>query len=159
VSLGLAAWLALVAGHDSRAVVLTLGGLGAVLTGAALVWPVVLGFALGVSGGAYALLLVIDEPQLDARAAGVAALLLVVGELAGWARELAATTRDEPGGAWRRPIWIAGVAVGALVLGWALLALVDRLRVDGLAVEAAGVIAALAAMALAIRLAVARPSD
>jgi hypothetical protein len=49
--------------------------------------------------------------------------------------------------------------VGALVLGWALLALVDRLRVDGLAVEAVGVIAALAAMALAIRLAVARPSD
>jgi hypothetical protein len=99
---------------------------------------------------------VIDEPTLDTRAAVVGAGLLVVGELVGWARELGATTQDEPGGAWRRPVWIAGVAAGALGLGWVLLALVDRLRVDGLAVEAVGALAALAVLLLVWRAATPR---
>ena len=63
----------------------------------------------------YAGLLAVDDPPLDARAAGVAAALLVVGELVGWSRELATTTRDEPGGAWRRPVWIARLGLGALL--------------------------------------------
>ena len=85
------------------------------------------------------------------RAAGVAAALLVVGELVGWSRELAATTRDEPGGAWRRPAWIAALGIGALLLVWALLALVDLVRVEGLAVEAVGAACALAAVLLVRR--------
>lgn len=145
---GAAAWLTVSAGDDARSVVVTLGAIGVALTAAALVWPVALGPALASLAGAYAVLLAIDEPPLDARAAGLAALLVVTGELVGWARELAGTTRDEPGGAWRRPIWIAGAAAGALGLGWALIALVDRLRADGLAVEAAGALAALAVLLL-----------
>jgi hypothetical protein len=145
---GTAAWLTISAGDDARPVVMTLGGAGVVLTAVSLVWPVALGPGLAALAGAYAVLLAIDEPPLDARAAGLAALLLVVGELVGWARELAGTTRDEPGGAWRRPIWIAGAAAGALALGWGLIALVDRLRADGLAVEAAGALAALAVLLL-----------
>jgi hypothetical protein len=148
VAAGAAAWLTLSAGNDARPVVVTLAALGVVLTAAALVWPVTLGPALAALAAAYAVLLAIEEPSLDARAAGVAAMLVVIGELVGWARELAGATRDEPGGAWRRPIWIAGAAAGALALGWGLIALVDRLRADGLAVEAAGALAALAVLLL-----------
>ena len=146
--MGTAAWLTQAAGDDARALAGVLGVVGIVLTAVSVVWPAALGPALAALAGAYAVLLAIDEPALDARAAGVAALLLVTGELVGWARELGGTTRDEPGGAWRRPIWIAGAAAGALGLGWGLIALVDRLRADGLAVEAAGALAALAVLLL-----------
>lgn len=146
--MGLAAWLAAVASVDAALPVLAVGLTGSALTVAAFAWPIALGPALAASAGAYALLLMVDDPPLDTRAAGVASMLLVVGELSGWARELTATTRDEPGAAWRRPVWIAGVAVAALGLGWMLLALVDRLRLDGLAVEGVGAIAALAALLL-----------
>ena len=131
--------------------VLVLGLAGAALTGAALLWPVVLGSALATCGSGYAALLAIDEPAIDARAAGVAAALVVIGELVGWTRELATTSVDEPGGAWRRPAWIATVGVGTLFLGWALLAVVDLARVEGLAVEALGALAALGALVLVWR--------
>ena len=127
--------------------------LGALGTGMALWRAVVLGPALVASAGAYAVLLAIDDPPLDARAAGVAAALLATGELVGWARELAATTRDEPGNAWRRPVWIACAGIGAVGLVTVLLAVVDLARVEGLAVEAVGAVAALAALLLTIRLA------
>ncbi|HKY24695.1 MAG TPA: hypothetical protein VJM07_06040 [Gaiella sp.] len=153
MALGLAAWLGVEAGDDAAMPVFALGVGGALLTATALVWPVLLGLALAVSGSAYAVLLAVDEPQLDVRAAGVAAALVVVGELCGWARELAATTRDEPGGAWRRPTWIATVGIGALVIAWGLLAIVDLARFEGLAVEAIGAACALAAVLLAQRLA------
>jgi hypothetical protein len=136
--------------------VLVLGLAGAVVTAVALVWPVVLGPGLALSGSAYAVLLAVDEPPLDARAAGVAAALVAVGELVGWSRELQATSTDEAGGAWRRPTWIAAVAIGALLLVSALLAVVDLARVEGLAVEAVGAACALAALAVALRLARAR---
>jgi hypothetical protein len=129
--------------------VLPVGLVGAALTAVAVVWPVVLGFALIASATAYAALLVVDDPPLDTRAVGVAALLVVVGELVGWARELDSTSRDEPGGAWRRAAWLAGVAALALGVAWAMLALVDVVRVEGLAVEAVGALAAIAALVLA----------
>jgi hypothetical protein len=151
VALGLAGWLALAASSTAVAPVLLVGLVGCAVTGAALAWPVVLGPALAVSGGAYALLLVIDQPPLDSRAAGVAAGLVVIGELTGWSHELGGRTRDEPGNAWRRPIWIAGVAIGTLGLAWVLLAVADLARVEGLAVEAVGALAALAAVLLLVR--------
>jgi hypothetical protein len=152
VSLGLAVWLATAASEDARAVVLATGLLGAVATAAAFVRPAVLAVALTTSAAAYALLLAIDEPPLDSRAAGVAAALVVVGELSGWARELAGTT-DEPGGAWRRPAWIAGAGMGALVLAWVVVAAADLARVEGLAIEAVGALAALAALVLVVQVA------
>ena len=136
---------------------LSLGVLGTLGTGVALWRAVVLGPALVASAGAYAVLLAIDEPPLDARAAGVAAALLATGELVGWARELAATTRDEPGNAWRRPVWIAGTGIVAVGLVTVLLAVVDVARVEGLAIEAIGALAALAALVAVVRLARAAP--
>ena len=128
-----------------------LGLLGALLTGLAVWRPIALGPALAALGSAYVALLLIDEPPLDTRAAGLAMALVVVGELVGWARELASATRDEPGNAWRRPVWIAGVGVGALGLAWAVLAVADLARVDGLAIEAVGAVAALAALLIVRR--------
>lgn len=135
---------------------LAAGAAGALATAVALRLPTALGLALVLSGGAYGLLLAIDDPPLDARAAGVAAALLVTGELVGWARELAGTTRDEPGNAWRRPVWITGAGIGTVGLVTVLLAVVDVARVEGLAIEAMGAVAALAAVVVLVRMA--RPS-
>lgn len=159
MAVGLAFWLAVVASDEATVPVLVLGLAGSVLTAAAVLWPAVLGLALAAPAAAYAVLLVVDEPRLDARAAGVAAALVVLGELVGWSRELAATSADEPGGAWRRPTWIATVGIGALLSGWALLAIVDLARVEGLAVEAVGAVCALAALLVARRLARAARSE
>lgn len=145
MALGLVAWLTLDASDPATTPVLLVGLAGVVLVTVALAWPVVLGPALAALGGSYVVLLLIDDPPLDARAAGVAAALLAVGELAGWARELGGPTRDEPGGAWRRPIWIAALAATALGVAWLLLTVADLARVEGLAVEAVGALAALVA--------------
>jgi hypothetical protein len=138
--------------------VLAAGAAGALATAVALRLPTLLGPALVLSGGAYGLLLGVDDPPLDARAAGVAAALLVVGELVGWARELASTTRDEPGNAWRRPVWIAGAGIGTVGLVTVLLAVVDVAQVEGLAIEALGALAALAAVVVLVRMARPAPS-
>jgi hypothetical protein len=151
VALGTALWLAVVASSDAVGAVVGLGLVGAALTGAAVVVPVMLGPGLAALAGAYVALLLIDDPPLDTRAAGVAMALVVVGELVGWARELAGVTRDEPGNAWRRPVWIAGVGMGALGLAWGVLAVADLARVQGLAIEAVGAVAALAALLVARR--------
>ena len=155
MSAGLAVWLGIAASADAAAPVLAAGLAGAAATAAAFVWPVVLAPALAASAAAYAALLAIDDPPLDTRAAGVAAALLVVGELTGWARELAGT-KDEPGGAWRRPAWIAGAGIGALALAWVVLSVADLTRVGGLAVEAVGALAALAALVVVARVAARR---
>jgi hypothetical protein len=126
--------------------VLALAIAGAALTAAAIVWPAALGPALAALAGAYTVLLLVDDPPLDTRAAGLAAALVAVGELAGWSRELGRATRDEPGNAWRRPAWIAGAGIGALALAWTVLAVADLARVQGLAVEAVGALAALGAL-------------
>ena len=157
MALGTAAWLGIVAGEDAAAPVTGLGLVGAALTGFAVLWPLLLGPALAALASAYVALLLIDEPPLDTRAAGVAAALVVVGELVGWAGELAGATRDEPGNAWRRPAWIAGAGMGALGLAWALLAVADLARVQGLAIEAVGAVAALAAL-LVVRRGLAPPA-
>lgn len=157
MALGTALWLAVVASSDAVGAVVGLGLAGAALTGAAVVAPVVLGPALAALAGAYVALLLTDEPPLDTRAAGVAMALVVVGELVGWARELAGATRDEPGNAWRRPVWIAGMGMSALGLAWGVLAVADLARVQGLAIEAVGAVAALAAL-LVVRRAAARTS-
>ena len=144
-------WLGVAASPEAAAPVSAVGLAGVALVAAAVFRPVLLGPALATLAAAYAVLLAVDEPPLDARAAGVGAALLVAGELTGWAHELAGSTVDEPGGAWRRPVWVAGVAAGALALGWTLLAVVDLARFRGLAVEAVGALAALAALLLVRR--------
>lgn len=150
MSSGLAAWLTLAASDDAFVPVFVLGVLGALGILVAAVLPVVLGPALGASASAYAILLVVDDPPLDGRAVGVAASLVVVGELVGWSRELASPTTDEAGNAWRRPVWVAGAGSGALLVASVLLAVVDLARVEGLVVEVVGALAALSLLVLVV---------
>lgn len=130
-----------------------LGGLGTAAVAVALILPHALAGGLSLLGGAYATLLAVDEPPLDARATVVAAALLVVAGLADWSVELRTTSPDEPGGLWRRPFWIAIGGIGTLALGGVLLAVVDLARTDGIVVEAIGTAAALVAVVLVARLA------
>ena len=48
-------------------------------------------------------------------------------------------------------MWIAAAVAGATGLAWVLVAIVDLARVEGLAVEAVGALAALAAVLLLVR--------
>lgn len=132
---------------------LVAGLLGAGLIALALVWPALLGPGLGAVAGAYAILLVVDDPPLDSRAIGVAACLVLIGELSSWSRELRSATRDEPGNAWRRPVWIASLGIATVVVTAVLLAIVDLAQLDGLLVEVVGALAALVVLVALVRLA------
>ena len=132
---------------------LAAGVAGAGMIAVAIVWPVLLGPGLGALAGAYALLLIVDDPPLDSRAIGIAASLLLVGELSSWSRELRSATRDEPGNAWRRPVWIATLGIATVVVTAGLLAIVDLAQLDGLVVEVVGAVAALVVLVALVRLA------
>ena len=68
--------------------------------------------------------------------------LLLVCELGYWAHELRTTSPDEPGARPRHVAWLALLGIATFVPSVALLALSDLLRVEGIAVEAAGAAAA-----------------
>ena len=106
--------------------------------------------ALALLGAAYAVILVVDDPPLDARAAIVGATLLAIGELAHLSVEARAAVTEEADAVARRVLWVAAQALLALGLGGALLALVDLVRTEGLAIEAVGVVAAVGAVGLLV---------
>ncbi len=111
-------------------------------------WPVTVPAALTCLGGAYALLLLVEDSPLDTSAPVLAAALLLVAELAYLSLELRDAVRDEPGTFTRRLALLAGLALVALGVGELLVVLVDLDTGGGLALEAAGVAAAIAALAL-----------
>jgi hypothetical protein len=147
------------AGATSRLPVAVLGAAGTAAVAVALLLPYALVAGLALLGGAYATLLGVDQPPLDARATVVAAGLLVVAGLADWSVELRTTSPDEAGGLWRRPFWIALGGIGTLALGGVLLAVVDLTRTEGIVVEAIGTAAALTAVVLVARLAATQRAD
>jgi hypothetical protein len=104
--------------------------------------------AIVLLGGEYALTLSVEDASLDARAAVVAAGLLVVAELAFWSLELRAEITDEPGSYARRLAVLALLALGALALAGILLAVVDLAGRGGLAIEIVGAVAAFGAFVL-----------
>ena len=146
-------WLSVVASGAIRWPVLAVCLGGTAATAVALAWPVALPAALVLPAAAYAIVLEVDDPPLDGRAAVLAAALVVLAGLVDWSIELRTTSPDEVGGRWRRLLWIAVWGLCALALGGVLLALVDLARTEGLVVEAIGVVAALAAVGIIARLA------
>jgi hypothetical protein len=126
-----------------------LGGSGtACLLAAALLRPALVALGAALVGAGYAVLLAVDGGTLDRDAALVAAGLLLACELAYWAHELRTTSPDEPGARARRVAWLAGLVLLTLLLGATLVALVDLARVEGVAVDALGVVAAAGAFAV-----------
>lgn len=123
----------------------------------ALVAAVVLGWsplvpvAIATVGGLYAAQLAIDDAPLDATAPVLGAGLLLVAELAYWSLEERAHVPGDPGDGLRHAAFVAALAVGALVVGAALLALVDAVHTGGLAVDVLGALAASAILAAVLR--------
>jgi hypothetical protein len=104
--------------------------------------------AVFLLGTAYTVRLLAGAEVLDGRAPLVAAGLFALAELSYWSLELRDGVAAEAGAHLRRVGVVAGLTLGAVVLGAALLALVDVAGTRGLAVEALGVAAAVAALAL-----------
>ncbi len=150
VAVAIAAWLTFSAEDTLRSATLLVVGPGVVLLAAGLVLRRPVGIPLGIFalGFAYALRLLAEEDTLDQSAALLAAALFASAELSYWSLELRSLVTEEAGAYLRRIGLLAGMTVGALALGIALLSLVDLLQTGGVAAEAVGVAAAVAALAL-----------
>jgi hypothetical protein len=147
---GVTAWIAAGAADAWAWPLAALGALGAVLAvaGAAPAWPAAL------LGAEYAAALEVgSHARADGRAAAVAVALVVVAELVAWARELDPELPHERGVVGRRVLRIGLVALGAGAVASAMLILAAAPLHLGLAGDALGVCAAVAALALASRLA------
>ncbi|MBA2462824.1 MAG: hypothetical protein H0V45_13850 [Actinobacteria bacterium] len=133
-----------------RSWTIVLGAPAVVLLAAGLVLrrPSAIPAAIFLLGAAYATRLLAEEETLHEGAPIVAAALFGLAELAYWSLELRDGVADEAGAHLRRIGLLAGLTLGVLALGVALLALVDVLQTEGIAVEALGVAAAVAALAL-----------
>jgi hypothetical protein len=145
---GLGAWLSLVPEGPSAYGTGIAGALAVLVLAAGLVlrWASTIPSALVLLGGGYALFLAVEDVALDLRAAAIAAVLLLIAELAYWSLELRANVTDEPGSYWRRIGMLALLGLGAMALSGGLLALVDVAGRGGLAIEIAGAGAALGAL-------------
>ena len=126
--------------------------------GLALRIPVAVPLAVVALGAGYGVALGVEGGAIDARAPVLAAALFLLAELAYWSLELREAVADEPGAYGRRVGLLSALALGALAVGAGLLALVDAGERGGVALEALGAFAAVAALAI-VALATRRPRD
>ena len=110
--------------------------------------PAGVALAIFVLGLAYAVRLLSEDDALDGRAPLVAAALYATAELAYWSLDLGSAVAEEAGAYLRRVGLLAALALATLVVGIALLALVDVAQTGGVGAEAVGVAAAVAAVGL-----------
>lgn len=104
--------------------------------------------ALALLGAAYLALLGFEGNAVDARAALVAGALFATAELAYWSLELRKAVADEPGTSLRRVASVAGLVLGVIALGTALLALAESVPASGAGLTLLGAAAAVVAVAL-----------
>ena len=109
-------------------------------------WSVAVPVSLVLVGSLYAVQLVVDDAPLDAAAPVLAAGFLLTAELAYWSLEEREGIRVERGGALRRVTLVASLGIAGLVVTAGLLALVDAVRVRGLAIDVVGAAAAAATL-------------
>jgi hypothetical protein len=113
-------------------------------------WAWLVPASIALVGGSYAAELAIDDAPLDLAAPLVAVGLLLAAELAYWSLDERTRTTGDVGQGLRRAALVGFGAAAALVLGSALLALVDEVRARGLALDLVGVLAALAVLAIVL---------
>lgn len=149
---GLGGWLALEAGPDAAAAVADIAATAtaAVIVAVVLGRPEPLVAALVLLGGAYAVILVVDDPPLDGRSAIVGGLLLAIGELGYLSLGARTAVTDEAGTLPRRIAWVMTLALLGLAAGATVLVVVDAFRTGGIVVEALGVAAAAMAVGLLV---------
>jgi len=145
---GLGAWIAASAGTWGWALAAPPGvAFVLVCAGAAPVWaPALLGAQFAAA------LAIADHARADGRAAAVAGGLVLVAELTAWARELRPEIPHERGLLARRALRIGLLAVGAAGLAAAVLTLAAAPLDLGLAGDALGAAAAVAALGVVARL-------
>jgi hypothetical protein len=146
-------WLSRAAEDDYLASATLLAtGVACSLVAAALVLrrPVTIPFALAVLVAPYVAMLAFEVDALDERAPVLAGALLATSELAYWSLELRAPLADEPGTYLRRISLLALLVLGTVVGGTAILALVAGVGARGTAIDVAGAVAALGAVALLV---------
>jgi hypothetical protein len=146
-----AAWLVLASEHAVlEAANATAGGFAVLLLLGGLLFrvPAAIPAALVVLGAEYAAMLAVEDGVLNSRAPVLAAALFAIAELGYWSLELRDAVADEPGTYLRRLGLLSGLTLGALAVGELLLVLVDVSERGGIAIEAVGVVAAVAALAI-----------
>jgi hypothetical protein len=117
-------------------------------------WAPLVPLAIATVGGLYAAELALDSAPLDTAAPVVAAGLLLAAELSYWSLEEGEQVPGDPGAGLRRASFVAVLGLGALLAGASLLALVDAVQAEGLALDVVGALAAasiLVAVGLAAR--------
>jgi putative flippase GtrA len=129
------------------------GAAGGVLMAFALAtrWRAVFPFGLVLVGASYAVFLAVRNGSVDPWAPVVAAALLVAAELGYWSLERS-PSRSERAVVLRRLAGLAGAAVVTVLVG-SLVLLIATGAAGGVALEAAGVAAAVLAVAAITRLA------
>jgi hypothetical protein len=150
VAAAVTAWLALASDGSLRSwtLVLALPAVPVLAGGLLLRLPVAIPAAVTLLGATYTIRLLADVEELDDAAPVVAAALYALCELSYWSLEARGRIREEAGVQLRRLGLLAAFAVGTIVLGVTLLAVVDTLESGGTAVEVLGASAAVAALGL-----------
>jgi hypothetical protein len=113
-------------------------------------WSPLVPVAIAATGGLYAAQLAVDDATLDGSAPVVATGILLVAELAYWSLEERDRVPGDPGDGLRRVAFVGVLAIGALVVGGLLLALVEFVQAEGLALDVVGAVAASAILATVV---------
>ena len=113
-------------------------------------WTLLVPAGIVLAGALYGLQLAFDDEPLDSAAPVLAAALLLTAELAYWSIEERERIPGDPGDGLRHAGFVATLGVAALLLGGALLALVDRVRAESVALDVLGAIAAAGALAAVV---------
>jgi hypothetical protein len=116
-------------------------------------WPVLVPVSVAAVGGLYAAELAIDDAPLDAAAPAMAVALLLTAELAYWSLDERLPLESDGGESLRRIAFVVLLAAATAVLAALLLALVDAVRSESLALDLVGAIAAVAVLGTVLLLA------
>lgn len=126
-------------------------GLALLVVGLVLRWPLTIPWAVLIVGGGY-LLARAGNPVVDGWAAAFGVVLLLGAELASWSIEHDARIQAEPSLVLRRAVTLALLVAGALLVNFILLGMAGVSASSGVLIAAVGVAAAVAAVAVVLRL-------
>ena len=125
-------------------------GCVALVAGVVLGWAPLIPVAAALAGGLYAAELVLADAPLDVAAPAVATGLLLCTELGYWSLEERTRWLGQAGEGFRRAAFVSLLGVATFLVATVLLAAVDAVRAQGLALDLLGAVAAAAALAIVL---------
>jgi hypothetical protein len=135
------------------------GSVVVLLAALVLGWSPLVPVAIALAGGTYGAQLAVDDAPLDVLAPALCVALVLTAELGYWSLEERERVPGDPGDGLRHGAFVALLAIGALLVGAALLALVDVVRAESLALDVVGAVAAAAVLAAVVLAARSRVRD